>query len=136
MYCQYLVQCMCIITSHCEGNAIRTCINNNTWAPLDLSQCRTTKFTLFQDQVDEILVYFSATDNCNCTVESSVNTTKLFDILEIVTSGIIDTINATIPILPNDIPVIVNILETILKYVAVYIKYACMHLYATLYVLY
>ena len=121
----------CIITLHCAGSVTRRCINNNTWAPLNLSQCRTTKFTVFQNQIYEILEYFNATDDCNCTVESSINTDKLFDTLEIVTSGIIDTINTTIPILPNDIPVIVDILEAILRYTAVHaytyisIVYSC-----------
>jgi len=57
----------------------------------------------------------------------------------IVTSGIIDTINTTIPILPNDIPVIVDILEAILRYIAVHaytyisIVCSCVIIYLTLY---
>ena len=113
------------------GNAIRACVANNTWAAPNVSQCSTTAFTLFQIQLDEILENITnTTEDSPGPPGSGVNTTEPFNnplgMLTYVTTEIIDTINTTIPILPNDIPVIVNVLETILKYVCIY-TYVCIN---------
>ena len=108
------------------GNASRECISDNDWAAPNVSQCSTTAFTLFQTQLNEILENITNERKPNDIPGSStsVNTTEAFDPLGTlinVTTEIIDTMNTTIPILPNDISTIVNILETILKYICNYV---------------
>ena len=97
-----------MIAIHFTGIVTRTCRSNDTWAPPNLLQCKTTRLTSFLKQVDILNIV----ETVQCT------TRVLLDILEI-TINIINTISTTNPILPSDICVIVEILETILRSVAV-----------------
>ena len=98
--------------------ATRECVDGNSWAAPNVSQCRTIELLRLRRQARNLA---NTVQNNSDTMARRNMADDPVEILLNITADTHDVINTTIPILPNDIPIILDILKEVLEYVAMHV---------------
>ena len=100
------------------GSATRECVDHNSWADPNVSECRTIELLKLRRQA-RLLSESVQNDSNTRAARTRRMRTDPVEMLLSITADTHDIINTPVPILPNDIHVILDILREVLEYVYV-----------------
>jgi len=93
------------------GFTYRKCLGDNQWESINLSVCQTVEIMRLFERAEELSTLFQRVTS---VIDRDITRTfRLKDGLEIV-DQILNVINVTQPVLPNDLPTISDIIRDII----------------------